>query len=326
MRIMKKIYAILAAVTLILLAAAISACTSSSTNVSTNRSYDQDYTKSSSSRTASDRAGREGFPEEMYVPPITLSLVAMNTGELLAGESYPIVAVVDNPENRDLRYRWSVEDGKLANLPESLRSEMVSFESQVRTNKGANAPAAGAPIPPAEGAAPATPPAGAPAGAAAAPPPPRTEGAPPAAAKPPALPGPGVKEQPPAVEKPAGEAPAEAGAVEAAATGEFLRDLYIFVLPSLAEGFSNSLIEAMARGCPAIATTVGANPEVIADGENGFLVPPGEERLLAERLEQLARDPELRCRLGRAGRKRVEKSFSVEAMRRSYRDLYNECA
>jgi hypothetical protein len=217
---MKKIHAILAAVTLILLAAAISACTSSSTNVSTNRSYDQDYTKSSSSRTTSDRAGREGFPEEMYVPPITLSLVAMNTGELLAGESYPIVAVVDNPENRDLRYRWSVEDGEFAKLPESLRSEVVSFESQVRSNRGANAPAAGTPTPPAEGAAAATPPAGAPAEAAAAKPAPGTEGAAPAAARPPIPQKPRGNEQPPAVETPAAEAPAEAGAVEAPAPAE----------------------------------------------------------------------------------------------------------
>lgn len=217
---MKKIHAILAAVTLILLAAATVACTSSSTNVSTNRSYDQDYTTRSSSRTTSDRAGREGFPEEMYVPPITLSLVAMNTGELLAGESYPIVAVVDNPENRDLRYRWSVEDGKFAKLPESLRSEMVSFESQVRTNRGANAPAAGAPIPPAEGAAAAAPPAGAPAEAAATKAPAGTEGTAPAASTPPAAQKPRGKEQPPAVETPAAEAPAEAGVVEAPAPAE----------------------------------------------------------------------------------------------------------
>jgi L-malate glycosyltransferase len=112
---------------------------------------------------------------------------------------------------------------------------------------------------------------------------------------------------------------------EVAGTGEFLRHLDIFVLPSLAEGFSNALIEAMARGCPVIATAVGGNPEVIADGENGFLVPPGEPRLLAEKLGQLVRDPLLRRRLGRAGRKRVGEAFSVEAMCRSYRDLYYEC-
>lgn len=216
---MKKIHAIFAAVTLILLAAAVSACTSSSTNVSTNRSYDQDYTKSSSSRTTSDREGREGFPEEMYVPPITLSLVAMNTGELLAGESYPIVAVVDNPENRDLRYRWSVEDGKLANLPESLRGEVVSFETEVRTNKGISGAPPAASTPPEEGAAAEAPAAGTPAGAAAAPPAPGTEGAPPAAAKPPALPGPGVKEQPPAVEKPAAGPPAVEAPTETPANG-----------------------------------------------------------------------------------------------------------
>ncbi len=112
---------------------------------------------------------------------------------------------------------------------------------------------------------------------------------------------------------------------EAARPGEFLRGLDIFVLPSLAEGFSNSLIEAMAWGCPVIAAAVGGNPEVITDGENGFLVPPGDERRLAARLEELARDSVLRRRLGRAGRRRVAEAFSVEAMCRSYRELYYEC-
>lgn len=112
---------------------------------------------------------------------------------------------------------------------------------------------------------------------------------------------------------------------EAARPGEFLRGLDIFVLPSLAEGFSNSLIEAMAWGRPVVATAVGGSPEVITDGESGFLVPPGDERLLAARLTELVRDPVLRRRLGRAGRKRVEEEFSVEAMCRSYRDLYYEC-
>jgi len=107
--------------------------------------------------------------------------------------------------------------------------------------------------------------------------------------------------------------------------GEFLAGLDIFVLPSLAEGFSNSLIEAMAYGRPVIATAVGADPEVITDGRDGFLVPPGDEKLLAVRLEELARVPGLRRRLGRAGRKRVREDFSVEAMCRRYRNLYYEC-
>ncbi len=113
---------------------------------------------------------------------------------------------------------------------------------------------------------------------------------------------------------------------ETASPGDFLRGLDIFVLPSLAEGFSNSLIEAMAAGRPVIATTVGANPEVIREGESGFLVPPGSVRPLAERLEELARDPLLRRRLGRAGRARVREAFSREAMCRGYRDLYYEQA
>lgn len=113
---------------------------------------------------------------------------------------------------------------------------------------------------------------------------------------------------------------------EAAEPGEFLRGLDIFVLPSLAEGFSNSLIEAMARGLPAVAAAVGANPEVISDGEDGFLVPPGDPRLLGERIAALAGDLSLRRRIGRAGRRRVEDAFTLEAMCRGYRDLYYEVA
>ncbi len=113
---------------------------------------------------------------------------------------------------------------------------------------------------------------------------------------------------------------------EAADPGEFLRELDIFVLPSLAEGFSNSLIEAMARGLPAVATAVGANPEVISDGEDGFLVPPGDPGLLEEKISALAGDPSLRRRIGRAGRRRVEDAFTREAMCRRYRDLYYEIA
>jgi glycosyltransferase involved in cell wall biosynthesis len=113
---------------------------------------------------------------------------------------------------------------------------------------------------------------------------------------------------------------------EAAQPEEFLQGLDIFVLPSRTEGFSNALIEAMACGLPVIATTVGANPEVIVEGESGLLVKPGVPQLLAERLEELARDPGLRFRLGRAGRRRVGEVFSREAMCRNYRDLYYEWA
>jgi len=218
---MKKIHAILAAASLVALAILAVACTSSSTNVSTNRSYDKDYTTRTASRNTSGRADREGFPEEVYVPPITLSLLAMNTGEVLPGESYPIVAVVDNPENRDLRYRWSVEDGEFSKLPESMRSEVVSFESQLRSNKGAG-------IPP-SGGAPATEGGAAPTETQAPPPGPSEEGAvprpaggatgaAPAEAPSPPLPARTESGKPPAVEKPAAGEPGASG--EAAETPE----------------------------------------------------------------------------------------------------------
>ncbi len=106
---------------------------------------------------------------------------------------------------------------------------------------------------------------------------------------------------------------------------KFLRSLDIFVLPSLAEGFSNALIEAMAQGRPVVATTAGGNSEVIIDGENGFLIPPGDPQILAGKLKRLADDPVLRRRFGRAARRRVGELFSVSAMCRNYRDLYYEC-
>jgi len=133
---------------LVVLGAAV-ACTSSTTTTSTNPRYDQDYTQTTRSRQTSSQQ-TEGYPEEVYHPPVTLSMVAMTTGEVLVGEPYPVIAVVDNPEKRDLTYRWAVEAGELKPLPEKLRSEVLSFEAKLREAKGvpgaaalAAAPAAG---------------------------------------------------------------------------------------------------------------------------------------------------------------------------------------
>ncbi len=117
------------------------ACTSSSTTTRTNPSYDRDYSSQTRSRQSSQTGSGEGFPEETYHPPVTLMMVSMTTGEVLEGESYPVIAVVDNPENRDLTYRWSVEDGKLGELPEGMRGEMLDFENELRTNKGVSSQA-----------------------------------------------------------------------------------------------------------------------------------------------------------------------------------------
>lgn len=126
------IYALIFAVVL----AVFAGCTSSTSNVRTNPGYDTDYTSSTRSRPASSAAGDSQFPQEVYHPPITLSMVAMDTGEVLKGESYAVVAIVDNPEKRELKYRWSVEAGVLAALPESRRSEVTTWEQKLREGKG----------------------------------------------------------------------------------------------------------------------------------------------------------------------------------------------
>ena len=79
----------------------------------------------------------------------------------------------------------------------------------------------------------------------------------------------------------------------------------IFLLPSLGEGFPNSLLEAMAHGLPVVATPVGAVPEVLDDGVGGYLVPPGDGQALAARIATLAADPGLRARMGAHNRRIV---------------------
>jgi glycosyltransferase involved in cell wall biosynthesis len=86
------------------------------------------------------------------------------------------------------------------------------------------------------------------------------------------------------------------------------------VLPSANEGTPVSAIEALAAGRPVVATRVGGVPDVVRDGEDGFLVEAGATDELAERLERLARDPELRERMGEAGRQRVLPRYAVDRL------------
>jgi glycosyltransferase involved in cell wall biosynthesis len=86
------------------------------------------------------------------------------------------------------------------------------------------------------------------------------------------------------------------------------------VLPSINEGTPVSAIEALAAGRPVVATRVGGVPDVVRDGEDGFLVPAGDVDALAERLAQLAREPELRERMGAAGRARVLPRYAVDRL------------
>jgi len=107
---------------------------------------------------------------------------------------------------------------------------------------------------------------------------------------------------------------------------EALQAMDVFVLPSLAEGMSNTLLEAMAAGLPVIATRVGGNPELVEDGRSGWLFQPGDVSDLAARLERLAFDAGLRSALGQAARHRAVSQFSLEDMVARYSDLYVELA
>jgi glycosyltransferase involved in cell wall biosynthesis len=86
----------------------------------------------------------------------------------------------------------------------------------------------------------------------------------------------------------------------------------IAVLTSRREGLPVSLIEAAAAGVPAVATAVGGVPELVADGETGLLVPPGDTAALAAALGRLIAEPDRALELGRAARARAEERFSLE--------------
>jgi len=100
----------------------------------------------------------------------------------------------------------------------------------------------------------------------------------------------------------------------------------LLVVPSLHEGFGLVLLEAMRAARPIVATAVSAIPEILVDGLNGLLVPPGDEAALAAAMASLLRDPERRAAMGAAGRARLRAAFSVEAMVRSTVELYQAVA
>jgi glycosyltransferase involved in cell wall biosynthesis len=105
----------------------------------------------------------------------------------------------------------------------------------------------------------------------------------------------------------------------------FMQGLDVFILPTLAEGTPNSIIEAMANGLPVIASAVGGVPDLITR-DSGILVPPEDPTALANAMLRLASDRELRIRMGRAARARYEELFSPAVIVPMLIDTYRRAA
>jgi glycosyltransferase involved in cell wall biosynthesis len=96
----------------------------------------------------------------------------------------------------------------------------------------------------------------------------------------------------------------------------------ISVLTSFSEGLSLTLLESMAYGIPIVATHVGGNPELVVEGETGFLVPVNNSPILVDRIVKLLSNPELRRNMGKKGRLRVEQKFRMPDVSARYLDIY----
>jgi glycosyltransferase involved in cell wall biosynthesis len=100
----------------------------------------------------------------------------------------------------------------------------------------------------------------------------------------------------------------------------------LFILPSHEEGQPIAILEAMAAGLPVVVTTIGANPDVVRDGVDGFLVPPRDPAALADAVGRLVGDPALRARMGASARQRAHQHFDRGVLRRRLLDEYAAAA
>jgi glycosyltransferase involved in cell wall biosynthesis len=107
-----------------------------------------------------------------------------------------------------------------------------------------------------------------------------------------------------------------------------MADLYatmsVSVLCSKSEGLPNVILESMAAGVPVVGARVGGIPEIVDHEETGLLVDSRKPERFAEAVDALLKDPQKRSEMAAKGRKRVRESFSIEAMAKKYRALYNE--
>jgi glycosyltransferase involved in cell wall biosynthesis len=107
-------------------------------------------------------------------------------------------------------------------------------------------------------------------------------------------------------------------------TADWLRAIDIFVLPSLSEALSNSLLEAMGCGCCVIASNTGGNPELVQDGVTGLLFPAGDAESLAQKLRLVLEDAALRKKLAAAAEDRARREFAREVAARRMGEIYRE--
>lgn len=105
---------------------------------------------------------------------------------------------------------------------------------------------------------------------------------------------------------------------------DLLNALDVYVLPSVAEGISNSLLEAMATGLPVVATRTGGNPEVVVDGDSGLLFPIGDAHALSAHLLNLHDSNQRRRGFAERALRRVREEFSLESMMANYGQLYED--
>lgn len=109
-------------------------------------------------------------------------------------------------------------------------------------------------------------------------------------------------------------------------TPDWLRAFDVFVLPSLGEGISNTILEAMSTGLPVVGSRVGGTPELVKEGETGMMFTPGEVDTLTRLLADYAADPARRQREGMAARAWIEQTFSWSRAAAAYQAVYESAA
>jgi glycosyltransferase involved in cell wall biosynthesis len=103
---------------------------------------------------------------------------------------------------------------------------------------------------------------------------------------------------------------------------EILASINIFVMPSIAEGFPNALLEAMAMGKPIVTTEVGGIPEIVKNKFNGLLVPPRDTVSLSKAIKELISNDQLAAKLGQAASNLVHDNLSIKAIAQKWQSLY----